>query len=133
MSEVLVVVEATREFGVKKVTLEMLTLARELGTPSAVVLGGAGAAEALSAKLGEYGELTSAFRFLQARPSEASLIVVSYPLKLLGSGWTEAVETASKTHGVAVVDQVEFQLPGPDRVVVSLWRHRSAIVEPRGD
>ncbi|MEU8298117.1 electron transfer flavoprotein subunit alpha/FixB family protein [Micromonospora sp. NPDC048909] len=55
MSEVLVVVEATREFGVKKVTLEMLTLARELGTPSAVVLGGPGAAEALSGKLGEYG------------------------------------------------------------------------------
>ncbi|MFC4021421.1 electron transfer flavoprotein subunit alpha/FixB family protein [Micromonospora sp. GCM10011542] len=55
MSEVLVVVEATKEFGVKKVTLEMLTFARELGTPSAVVLGGAGAAEALSGKLGEYG------------------------------------------------------------------------------
>ncbi|MEU4471254.1 electron transfer flavoprotein subunit alpha/FixB family protein [Micromonospora sp. NPDC023888] len=55
MSEVLVVVEATKEFGVKKVTLEMLTLARELGSPSAVVLGGAGAAEALSGKLGEYG------------------------------------------------------------------------------
>ncbi|MFY1574826.1 electron transfer flavoprotein subunit alpha/FixB family protein [Verrucosispora sp. WMMD703] len=55
MSEVLVVVEATAEFGVKKVTLEMLTLARELGSPSAVVLGGAGAAEALSGKLGEYG------------------------------------------------------------------------------
>jgi len=55
MAEVLVVVEATKEFGVKKVTCEMLTLARELGTPSAVVLGGAGAAEALSAKLGEYG------------------------------------------------------------------------------
>ncbi|MCN0180947.1 electron transfer flavoprotein subunit alpha/FixB family protein [Salinispora arenicola] len=55
MSEVLVVVEATREFGVKKVTLEMLTLARGLGTPSAVVLGGPGAAEALSAKLGQYG------------------------------------------------------------------------------
>nr|WP_030500916.1 electron transfer flavoprotein subunit alpha/FixB family protein [Micromonospora purpureochromogenes] len=55
MSEVLVVVEATKEFGVKKVTLEMLTLARELGTPSAVVLGGAGAAQALSGKLGEYG------------------------------------------------------------------------------
>ncbi|MFG1763082.1 electron transfer flavoprotein subunit alpha/FixB family protein [Micromonospora parva] len=55
MSEVLVVVEATKEFGVKKVTLEMLTLARELGTPSAVVLGGAGTAEALSGKLGEYG------------------------------------------------------------------------------
>ncbi|MEU4565393.1 electron transfer flavoprotein subunit alpha/FixB family protein [Micromonospora sp. NPDC023956] len=55
MSEVLVVVEATREFGVKKVTLEMLTLARGLGTPAAVVLGGPGAAEALGGKLGEYG------------------------------------------------------------------------------
>ncbi|GIJ19989.1 electron transfer flavoprotein subunit alpha [Micromonospora lutea] len=55
MSEVLVVVEATAEFGVKKVTLEMLTLARELGAPSAVVLGGTGAAEALAGKLGEYG------------------------------------------------------------------------------
>lgn len=55
MPEVLVVVEATREFGVKKVTLEMLTLARELGTPAAVVLGGPGAAAALSEKLGEYG------------------------------------------------------------------------------
>ncbi|MEV6690531.1 electron transfer flavoprotein subunit alpha/FixB family protein [Micromonospora sp. NPDC051196] len=55
MSEVLVVVEATGEFGVKKVTCEMLTLARELGSPSAVVLGGTGAADALAAKLGEYG------------------------------------------------------------------------------
>ncbi|MEO3777107.1 electron transfer flavoprotein subunit alpha/FixB family protein [Micromonospora sp. B11E3] len=55
MAEVLVVVDATREFGVKKVTLEMLTLARELGTPAAVVLGGPGAAEALTGRLGEYG------------------------------------------------------------------------------
>ncbi|MDG4829384.1 electron transfer flavoprotein subunit alpha/FixB family protein [Solwaraspora sp. WMMD1047] len=55
MTEVLVVVEATTEFGVKKVTLELLTLARQLGSPSAVVLGGPGAAEALSPKLAEYG------------------------------------------------------------------------------
>jgi electron transfer flavoprotein alpha subunit len=55
MAEVLVVVEATREFGVKKVTLELLTVAREIGTPSAVVLGGPGAAAALGDKLGEYG------------------------------------------------------------------------------
>ncbi|HEX5540840.1 MAG TPA: electron transfer flavoprotein subunit alpha/FixB family protein [Micromonospora sp.] len=55
MAEVLVVVEATREFGVKKVTLELLTLARELGTPSAVVLGGPGAAASLAERLGEYG------------------------------------------------------------------------------
>ncbi|MEU4428245.1 electron transfer flavoprotein subunit alpha/FixB family protein [Actinoplanes sp. NPDC024001] len=55
MAEVLVVVEATQAFGVKKVTLEMLTIARGLGSPSAVVLGGAGAAEALAPKLAEYG------------------------------------------------------------------------------
>jgi electron transfer flavoprotein alpha subunit len=55
MAEVLVVVEATRESGVKKVTLELLTLARTLGSPSAVVLGGTGAAEAFAPKLAEYG------------------------------------------------------------------------------
>jgi electron transfer flavoprotein alpha subunit len=55
MAEVLVVVEATQAFGVKKVTLELLTIARELGEPSAVVLGGSGAAAALTDKLAEYG------------------------------------------------------------------------------
>jgi electron transfer flavoprotein alpha subunit len=55
MAEVLVVVEATGEFGVKKVTLELLTLARTLGSPSAVVLGGTGAAAALTDRLAEYG------------------------------------------------------------------------------
>jgi electron transfer flavoprotein alpha subunit len=55
MAEVLVVVEATKEFGVRKVTLELLTLARELGTPAAVVLGAPGAVAALGDKLGEYG------------------------------------------------------------------------------
>jgi electron transfer flavoprotein alpha subunit len=52
MAEVLVVVEASPAAGVKKVTLEMLTIARGLGDVSAVVFGGA---EALAAKLGEFG------------------------------------------------------------------------------
>jgi electron transfer flavoprotein alpha subunit len=55
MAEVLVVVEASQAAGVKKVTLEMLTIARTLGSPSAVVLGGAGAAAQFAEKLGEYG------------------------------------------------------------------------------
>ena len=55
MAEVLVVVEATQAFGVKKVTLEMLTIARQIGSPSAVVLGGAGAAAKLADKLAEFG------------------------------------------------------------------------------
>jgi electron transfer flavoprotein alpha subunit len=54
MAEVLVVVEASSQGGVKKVTLEMLTLARTLGGDvAAVVLGGS--ADALAEKLGEYG------------------------------------------------------------------------------
>jgi electron transfer flavoprotein alpha subunit len=55
MAEVLVVVEASQAAGVKKVTLEMLTIARGLGEPSAVVLGGAGAAEQFTARLAEFG------------------------------------------------------------------------------
>lgn len=57
MAEVLVVVEHAGG-SVKKVTLEMLTLARELGPPSAVVLGGPGAAAAVTTQLGEYGAQT---------------------------------------------------------------------------
>ncbi|GAA2471682.1 electron transfer flavoprotein subunit alpha/FixB family protein [Winogradskya humida] len=55
MAEVLVVVEASQAAGVKKVTLEMLTIARGLGEVSAVVLGGEGAAAQFAEKLGEYG------------------------------------------------------------------------------
>ena len=52
MAEVLVVVEASQAAGVKKVTLEMLTLARGLGSVSAVVFG---AADTVADRLGEYG------------------------------------------------------------------------------
>ena len=55
MAEVLVVVEASQAAGVKKVSLEMLTAARDLGEVSAVVFGGDGAAEQFADKLGEYG------------------------------------------------------------------------------
>ena len=54
MTDVLVVVEHSGGL-VKKVTLEMLTLARTLGEPVAVVLGAPGAAAPLTEKLGEYG------------------------------------------------------------------------------
>ncbi|GAA2521788.1 electron transfer flavoprotein subunit alpha/FixB family protein [Pilimelia columellifera] len=55
MAEVLVVVEASSATGVKKVTLELLTHARTLGEPVAVVLGGPGAAAPLVDKLAEFG------------------------------------------------------------------------------
>lgn len=57
MAEVLVLVEhAAGE--VRKLTLEMLTLARELGEPAAVVCGPAGTAAALIGTLAEYGATT---------------------------------------------------------------------------
>ena len=55
MAEVLVVADGTASGGVKKVTLEALTLARRLGEPSAVVLGAPGTADALAGTLAEYG------------------------------------------------------------------------------
>jgi electron transfer flavoprotein alpha subunit len=54
MAEVLVVVEHSNG-APKKVTLELLTLARTLGEPSAVVFGEPGTAAALSDRLGEFG------------------------------------------------------------------------------
>ena len=53
MAEVLVLAEHTADGEVKKVTLELLTAARRLGTPS-VVWTGPGA-QAAAARLGEYG------------------------------------------------------------------------------
>ena len=58
MAEVLVLVETVADgdgVGVKKVTLEMLTAARALGEPSAVVAGLAGTAAAVKERLAEYG------------------------------------------------------------------------------
>jgi electron transfer flavoprotein alpha subunit len=54
MAEVLVLVDSA-EGTVKKSTLELLTAARSLGEPSAVVVGAPGTAAALKDQLGEYG------------------------------------------------------------------------------
>jgi len=54
MAEVLVLVDSL-DGTVKKPTLELLTAARQLGEPSAVVLGAAGTAGALNNQLAEYG------------------------------------------------------------------------------
>lgn len=54
MAEVLVYVEAA-DGAVKKVSLELLTAARRLGTPSAVVVGATGTAAAIQPALAEHG------------------------------------------------------------------------------
>jgi electron transfer flavoprotein alpha subunit len=54
MAEVLVLVDSV-DGNVKKPTLELLTAARQLGEPAAVVVGAAGTAAALKDQLAEYG------------------------------------------------------------------------------
>jgi electron transfer flavoprotein alpha subunit len=54
MAEVLVLVDAV-DGTVKKVTFELLTAARQLGEPAAVVVGGSAAAAGLKDQLAEYG------------------------------------------------------------------------------
>jgi electron transfer flavoprotein alpha subunit len=54
MAEVLVLVEHSGG-SAKKVTFELLTAARTLGEPSAVVIGAPGTADAIAGKLGEFG------------------------------------------------------------------------------
>ncbi|CAN5423309.1 electron transfer flavoprotein subunit alpha/FixB family protein [soil metagenome] len=58
MAEVVVLVETVADgdsISLKKLTLEMLTAARTLGEPSAVVAGAAGTAAAITERLAEYG------------------------------------------------------------------------------
>ena len=57
MSEILVLVDHA-DGAVRKPALELLTLARRLGTPSAVVLGAGDAAAAIAAKAAEFGAAT---------------------------------------------------------------------------
>ncbi|MGH3664261.1 MAG: electron transfer flavoprotein subunit alpha/FixB family protein, partial [Micromonosporaceae bacterium] len=110
MAEVLVVVEAAvGETGtaptVKKVTLEMLTLARALGEPSAVVLGAAGGAEAMAGTLAEHGaakvhvaEGDDIDNFLVVPKADvlASLIQQVNPAAVLLAGSQEGKEIAGR-------------------------------------
>lgn len=54
MSEILVLADH-RDGAVPKAALELLTLARRIGTPTAVLLGAGDAAREIAARLGEYG------------------------------------------------------------------------------
>ena len=104
MSEVLVLVEAV-DGTVKKATHELLTLARALGEPSAVVIGAAGSAAALAPALGEYGaakvyavEGAEFDDFLVAPKAEALAAVVGQasPVAVLVSSTLENKEIAAR-------------------------------------
>jgi electron transfer flavoprotein alpha subunit len=104
MSDVLVVVEHSGG-SVKKVTLEMLTLARALGDPVAVVLGGSGSAAPLAARLAEFGatkiltaehEDLSGYLVAPKATVLAELIKASAPAAVLVGSTQEGKEIAGR-------------------------------------
>ena len=104
MAAVLVLVEHA-EGSVKKVTLELLTAARALGEPAAVVVGAPGSAAALVDKLGEYGagkvyvaESPDVDTYLVAPKAEvlASLVTSAPPAAVLIASTPEGKEVAAR-------------------------------------
>jgi electron transfer flavoprotein alpha subunit len=103
MAEVLVLAEHTADGEVKKVTLELLTAARRLGSPSVVWTGpGAGAAVA---RLGEYGAEKvyvadsadfSSYVVAPAAELLAALVADKAPAAVLVAGTTEGKEIAGR-------------------------------------
>jgi electron transfer flavoprotein alpha subunit len=104
MASVLVLVEHANG-APRKVTLELLTAARELGEPAAVVVGAPGTATALADRLGEYGAVTvyaaesdDADGFLVAPKAEvlAALVGSVSPAAVLIASTQEGKEVAAR-------------------------------------
>ncbi len=124
MSEVLVLVEAA-DGALKKATLEMLTAARGLGEPSAVVIGAAGTTDALAAALAENGaekiyavESDDVVNYSVAPKVEALAQLVSEksPVAVLIGSTTEGKEIAGrlavKTGNGLLTDAVDLDGEG---------------------
>src|SRR5947208_15196433 len=137
MAEVLVLVEGSST-GVKKVTLEMLTLARTLGEPSAVVLGAPGTADAVAGRLAEFGaakvyaaESDDITGYLVAPEAAllARLIADVQPAAVLLAGTQEGKEIAGrvavKLDNGLLTDVVEVK---PDGTAMQLAFAGSTIV-----
>ncbi|GAA5182222.1 electron transfer flavoprotein subunit alpha/FixB family protein [Rugosimonospora acidiphila] len=109
MAEVLVVVEHSGG-APKKVTLELLTLARTLGEPAAVVLGEPGTAAALSDRLGEYG---AAKIYAAEHPDLAGYLVApkaTVLARLVGQVSPAAVLLASSQEGKEIAGRLAVKL-----------------------
>jgi len=110
VAEVLVVAEGTTAGGVKKVTLEALTLARRLGEPSAVVLGAPGTADALAGTLAEYG---AAKVYVAESDDIAGHLVAPYAeivARLVGDVAPAAVLLASSQQGKEIAGRLAVRL-----------------------
>src|SRR5918994_2929711 len=143
MAEVLVLVEHG-EGSVKKVTLELLTAARELGEPAAVVVGGPGSAAPLVDKLAEYGatkvyvaESEDAEKYLVTPKSEAlaQLVSAGSPAAVLVASAAEGKEVAArlamKTRSGILTDAVGVEADGAGPTVTQSIFGGAVVVRSR--
>jgi electron transfer flavoprotein alpha subunit len=124
MAEVLVLVEHA-DGAVGKVTLELLTAARALGEPAAVVVGPPGSAAPLVDRLAEYGatkvyaaESDDVDRYLAAPRTEvlAGLLASAAPAAVLVASTADGKEVAARlavrTRSGILVDAVDLAADG---------------------
>ncbi|MDI2028638.1 electron transfer flavoprotein subunit alpha/FixB family protein [Saccharopolyspora sp. TS4A08] len=109
MAEVLVLVDHV-DGEVKKVTYELLTAARRIGEPSAVVVGEPGTAGKLSEALGSYG----AAKVYAAESAEAAEFLVTPQVdvlaKLAGSASPAAVLVPASVDGKEIAGRLAIRL-----------------------
>ncbi len=110
MAEVLVLVERDTEGGLKKVTSELITAARALGSPSAVVVGAPGKADAILGDLAAAG----AEKVYVAESVEAGSVLISPVVdvlaSLVGSASPAGVIVAATTDGKEVAGRLAVRL-----------------------
>jgi electron transfer flavoprotein alpha subunit len=111
MAEVLVLVEHT-DGEVKKVTFELLTAARAIGEPSAVVVGAPGAAAKLTEQLGAYG----AAKVYVAESDDAANYLVTPQVdvlaSLVGSASPAAVLVSASADGKEISGRLAVRIGG---------------------
>ena len=111
MAEVLVLVDHT-DGEVKKVTFELLTVAREIGEPSAVVVGAPGTASKLTEQLGAYG----AEKVYVAESDDAAGYLVTPQVdvlaSLVGSASPAAVLVSASADGKEISGRLAARIGG---------------------
>jgi electron transfer flavoprotein alpha subunit len=111
MAEVLVLVEHT-DGEVKKVTFELLTAARAIGEPSAVVVGAPGTAAKLTEQLGAYG----AAKVYVAESDDAANYLVTPQVdvlaSLVGSASPAAVLVSASADGKEISGRLAVRIGG---------------------
>ncbi|MFM9376689.1 electron transfer flavoprotein subunit alpha/FixB family protein [Gordonia sp. VNK21] len=133
MAEVLVLVEQDAEGGLKKVTNELITAARALGTPAAVVVGKPGGADAIASDLAAAG----AEKIYVAESDDATGYLVSPKVDVLASLAEEngaaGVLVAANAEGKEVAGRVAVRLgSGLLTDVIEVKEGGAAVMSIRG-